>query len=84
MRELKCEGNKLHGLVVDEGEVKPQGVIEFRCDSRFCGKRPGVVVLHRFDLSTGDYETRRYSEPTTQDGRRADGSRNKRTSIRTT
>jgi hypothetical protein len=59
-RELRCKGNKLHGLVVSEFA---EGMIEFRCNSRFCGKEPGVIVLHRFDLGTGDVETRRYSDP---------------------
>ena len=61
-RELRCKGNILHGLVVSQ---YADGVIEFRCRSRFCGKAPGVVVLHRFDLNTGDVETRRYSDPAT-------------------
>lgn len=60
--ELRCPGNKLHGLVVEAAS----GVVEFRCDSKFCGKAPGTVVLHRFDLSTGDVTTRRYSEPNRQ------------------
>lgn len=62
MRELRCKGNKLHGLVVDEdGPVT--GMVEFRCDSKFCGKAPGVVVLHRFNLGSGEYNTRQYREP---------------------
>jgi hypothetical protein len=64
-RELRCKGNKLHGLVV----TPATGVIEFRCSSRFCGKEPGVVVLHRFDLETGELETRRYSDPAKLQGR---------------
>lgn len=65
MRELRCEGNVLHGMVVDDEEPKPQGLVEFRCKSKFCGKRVGVVILHRFDLGTGEYHTRRYLEPPT-------------------
>lgn len=61
--ELRCEGNKLHGLVVQEDEVKPQGTVEFRCDSRWCGASSGTVVLHRFDLDTGECHTRKYKEP---------------------
>ena len=59
-RELRCKGNKLHGLIVTPTAT---GIIEFRCNSRFCGKGPGVIVLHRFNLDTGDFETRRYSDP---------------------
>lgn len=61
--ELKCPGNKLHGLVIEEDDVKPQGTIEFRCSSRWCGAQTGTVVLHRFNLSTGEVHTRRYREP---------------------
>ena len=39
------------------------GLLEIKCDSRFCGAKPGIVVLHRFDLATGDVvETQRYRE----------------------
>jgi hypothetical protein len=60
--QLRCPGNKLHGLVVDD-DVKPQGTIEFRCDSRWCGASSSVVVLHRFNLGTGEVHTRQYKEP---------------------
>lgn len=81
MRELRCGGNILHGLVVDEEEPKAQGVIEFRCRSQFCGKRAGVVVLHRFDLSTGECVTHRYLEPNHTEGS-AYGTSHKRPPIR--
>lgn len=58
--ELRCSGNKLHGIMVSEGS----GELEVRCDSKFCGKQPGVVILHRFDLGSGEFHTERYSEPT--------------------
>jgi hypothetical protein len=61
--ELRCEGNKLHGLVIEEDDVKPQGIVEFRCDSRWCGANPGLVVLHRFNLDTGEIHTKKYREP---------------------
>lgn len=60
-RELRCAGNKLYGIVVDEATT---GTLEVRCTSRFCGKQEGVVVLHRFDLSNGKYVTKRYKELT--------------------
>lgn len=44
--ELRC-ASRIHGVVVSED------VIEVRCHSRFCGKRAGVVILHRFEISTG-------------------------------
>lgn len=62
--ELRCAGNKLHALVVDSDDIKPQGVVEIRCTSYWCGARRGrVVVLHRFNLETGQCETRQYREP---------------------
>lgn len=63
MRELRCSGNKLHAIVIED-QSEPSGVIEISCDSRFCGKKAGVVILHRFNLSTGSFTTERYSEPT--------------------
>lgn len=59
--DLRCDG-KLHGKVDD-------GVIEVTCKSRFCGWRPGIVVLHRFDLASGELTgTQRFKNP--------DGSKN--------
>lgn len=45
--ELRC-ASRVHGLVFVDDDV-----VEVRCPSRFCGKRAGVVVLHRFQVSTG-------------------------------
>lgn len=44
--ELRC-ANKFYGTVV------APDVIEVSCQSRFCGKRAGVLILHRFEISTG-------------------------------
>jgi hypothetical protein len=55
MIELRCE-NKLHGTMEDD-------VIEVRCDSRWCGKRPGVVVIHRFSIKGDLLETLRFKSP---------------------
>lgn len=63
MIELRCPGNKLHAMVIDDPDIKAQGVIEVRCGSRWCKQDDNVVVLHRFDLGTGEITTRRYSEP---------------------
>jgi len=54
--ELRCQ-KKLHGILND-------GVLEVKCSSRFCGARPGIVVIHRFDPITGEtLETKKFSDP---------------------
>lgn len=58
--ELRCDNGILHGIMVTEG----YGIIEVPCRSRWCGKVAGVVVLHRFNINTGELvETLRFSEP---------------------
>lgn len=81
-RELRCSGNKVHGILVEEEAEEPHGILEVRCDSKFCGKAPGVVVLHRFDLSDGTVHTRRYSEPHQLKERIAHGSRKPDSAVR--
>lgn len=55
--ELRCTA-KLHGLVIRDG------IIEVKCDSRFCGAGKGVTVLHRFDVTTGKLvETATFKDP---------------------
>jgi len=46
--ELRCESKK-HGELIEPGQT-----IEIKCDSRFCGARPGVIVLHKFDVTSGE------------------------------
>jgi len=59
MMELRCQ-NKKHGEVTDDG------LLEVSCDSRFCGKKPGIVVLHRFKPETGEIvETLKFKAPHT-------------------
>lgn len=58
--DLRCE-HKLHGRV-------NHGVLEVMCRSALCGKRPGVVVMHYFDLRTGEMTTRKYKEPNPKEG----------------
>lgn len=53
--DLRC-AKKKHGVVIDDH------TIEIACDSYFCGKRPGIIVLHRFDLRTGEATTNKYRE----------------------
>lgn len=50
----------MHGIL--DIEVM-RGNFEVRCDSRLCGKRPGVVVLHTIDLETGRVDTRKFKAP---------------------
>lgn len=57
MTNFRCPGNKLHAKLV-------QGRLEVRCDSRWCGKRPGIVVIHRFDIVSGEMvDTVRFKSP---------------------
>jgi len=52
--DMRC-GSKKHGVIVCPG------LLEIKCDSRFCGAGSGVVVLHRFDATTGELvDTRRF------------------------
>lgn len=54
--DLRCEAKK-HGELNDS-------LVEIKCSSRFCGAGPGVVVIHRFDASTGELrETLRFKDP---------------------
>ena len=56
--DIRCERGHLHAIIL------PNGQLEVSCRSRFCGAGRGVVVLHRFDLSTGEVvETKRYRDP---------------------
>ena len=53
--QMRCP-HKLHGIV--DGDV-----IEVKCGSSLCGSRSGVVVIHRFDSSTGELVgTKRYKD----------------------
>lgn len=55
-QDLRCEGT-LHGVVDD-------GVLEVKCRRRSCGVRPGVIVLHHFNLHTGELvETLKFQDP---------------------
>lgn len=38
--------------------------IEVSCPSRWCGKRPGVTILHTFSIKTGELlDTQRFRNP---------------------
>lgn len=44
--ELRCPSKKHAELA--------EGLIEVKCNSRFCGAQDGAVVLHQFDASSGE------------------------------
>ena len=59
MQDLRCISKKRHGILDAEGHT-----LEVKCNSRICGAQRGVVVLHRFNLLTGELiETHKYKEP---------------------
>ena len=65
--ELRC-ASRVHGVIV------APDVLEVRCHSRYCGKRAGVVILHRFEVSTGKLlSTREYKTIEMQQRRDDDG-----------
>lgn len=58
IRDLRCASKK-HAVLVEEAD---KGILEIKCDSRFCGAQPGAIVLHRFDLKTGEMsDTKKYN-----------------------
>ena len=55
--ELRCDNNILFGIL--DGDF-----LDVKCRSQYCGHAPGTVVIHRFDLATGDLlYTSRYKDP---------------------
>lgn len=57
MRQLRCGSGTLFA------EVLEATVVEVRCRNRRCGYEPGVLVLHKFDTTTGTVlGTRRYRD----------------------
>lgn len=58
--ELRC------GNGIKFGELFPdREVVEVKCRSARCGARPGVIVIHSFDLITGRMVgTETFREPT--------------------
>lgn len=55
-RELRCDGT-LHGVMLDDH------TLEVKCTRRKCGVQPGIIVLHRFNLASGEVSTVRYKDP---------------------
>jgi hypothetical protein len=57
--DLRCPGKK-HAVVVEPST----GVVEIKCDSQVCTRRPRRVILHRWNLATGELkETISYRDP---------------------
>lgn len=58
MHTLRCAGKTIHGRMLDDH------TLEVKCKRRACGVRPGVIVLHSFDIRTGEItETRKFANP---------------------
>lgn len=56
MHELRC-GGTMHGKL-------DNNKLEVKCGRRGCGAKRGVVVLHTFDLTTGNMvDTKQYADP---------------------
>lgn len=57
MLELRC-GTTMHGRMLDDYRL------EVRCKRRACGRVPGVIVLHVFDIRTGELvDTKKFADP---------------------
>lgn len=55
--DIRCPSKKF-AVLVDEN------TLEIKCSSRFCGAKPGVVVLHRYNTQTGELlDTSKYKDP---------------------
>jgi len=69
-KELRCGGN-MHGIMLDDTHL------EVKCKRRACGSKPGTVVLHVFDITTGELtRTRRFKDPMKEGTRHATGQHN--------
>lgn len=55
--DIRCPSKK-------HGELIEPGLVEVKCDSKFCGAEPGVSVIHRFDTITGKMlDTLKFKDP---------------------
>ena len=55
--DLRCTSKK-HAVIPEDG------LVEIKCDSRFCGAKQGNIVLHTFDAHTGELiKTSEYRNP---------------------
>jgi len=51
VHDLRCENGIKFGTILDDG------TLEVSCRSARCGKAPGIIVLHRISLTTGEIVT---------------------------
>lgn len=60
--QLRCR-SKLQGIIKEYPDGKK--LLEVRCKDKWCAERgAGVVVLHYFNVSTGELDhTKRYRDP---------------------
>lgn len=73
--DLRCGSNKLHAVIDDD-------IVEVRCQSRWCGHKSGVVVIHRFNKNTGELvQTLRFSDPSRKE--QVNGNSGQGVSVRT-
>ena len=57
MGDLRCPNNRLHGVLRD-------GLLEVKCDNKWCTNRKRLVVLHYFDVKTEEMvKTIKYKNP---------------------
>lgn len=57
--DLKCPHRARHAVLYPE-----ENFVEMKCDRSHCGAGRGRVVLHRWNLTTGEpMETLRFAEP---------------------
>lgn len=74
--ELRCE-HTMHGVLIDDG------TLEVKCKNNRCGARSGVIVMHKFDLSTGKLiSTKRFADPIRKEVNKH-GTRRPSTALRT-
>lgn len=74
--EIRCDAKILFGVI--EGNI-----LEVKCRSRRCGHEAGTVVIHRFDLTTGEQKgTLQFKDPANQKGVSEDGDRRHFSSLR--
>lgn len=58
--DLSCPNRSRHAVLYPE-----LGVVEVKCDRSHCGSGKGKVVLHRYNIQTGELtETLRFADPT--------------------
>ena len=67
--QLRCR-SKLQGIIKEYPNGKK--LLEVRCKDKWCAERgAGVVVLHYFNVETGELDhTKRYRDPRRPDNRR--------------